>query len=86
MIFEIFYDTQPEKFLCKLDKHISVRLKTKIEVTLPENPVPQNATTIVGEHGVLRIRIGNFRVLYRVNHESQKIVILKIDDRSRVYD
>ena len=86
MSFNIDYDNQPEKFLQKLDKHISIRILNKIEDTLSVNPVPHNATTIVGEHGVYRIRIGDYRVLYRVNYSDNKIVVIKIDKRSRVYD
>lgn len=85
MSFEIHYDDQPEKFLKELDKSISLRIINKIEVTLTIKTVPHNATTIVGEHGVYRIRIGDFRVLYRVDYEKSKIIIIKIDKRSRVY-
>ncbi len=86
MNFEIFYDKQPEKFLEKLDKHIATRLINKIEFALADKPVPHNATTMEGEHGVFRIRIGDFRALYRVNYETNRIIIVKIDKRSRVYD
>ena len=86
MSYYIVYDNQQEKFLEKIDKHIAKRIKDKIESTLTENPVPQNTTTIVGEHGVFRIRIGDFRALYRINYQENKIIILKIDKRPRVYD
>ena len=32
MIFEIFYDKQPEKFLEKLDKHISITDIPKVAI------------------------------------------------------
>ena len=31
MSFDIYYDKQPEKFLSKVDKHISSRIINKIE-------------------------------------------------------
>lgn len=86
MSFSIEYDKQPQKFLNKLDRHLADRILTKIDKTLPNNPVPQDTVTIVGEHGVFRYRIGDYRVLYRVNYQENKIVIIKIDKRSRVYD
>lgn len=86
MSFNIDYDSHPEKFLKKLDRHIALRIVNKIEDSLSLNPVPHNATTIVGEHGVYRIRIGDYRVLYRVDYADNKIIIIKIDIRSRVYD
>lgn len=86
MSFEIFYDNQPEKFLEKLDKHIAKRIKNKIEVVLATNPVPHNAITIEGKHKIFRIRIGDYRSLYRINYQNNRIIIIKIDKRSRVYD
>lgn len=81
----IHYDKQPEKFLTKQDEHIAKRLFDKIENTLAQNPVPSDAKTIIGEHGVFRIRIGDYRVLYRINYPESKIVIVKIDKRDSVY-
>lgn len=86
MSYEIFYDKQPEKFLEKSDKHIATRIIEKIESALSDNAVPHNATAIEGEHGVFRIRIGDYRALYRISYGSNKIIIIKIDKRPRVYD
>ena len=85
MSFEIFYDKQPEKFLEKLDKHVSNRILNKIDDLLTKNPVPHDAKVIIGEHGVFRIRIGDYRVLYRINYSEKRVIVLKIDKRSRVY-
>ena len=85
MTFTIEYDNQPLKFLKGLDKHILKRLIDKTELTLSIIPVPHNAVSIVGEHGAFRIRIGDFRVLYRINYTESKIIIFKIDKRERVY-
>ncbi len=86
MTFSIAYDTQPERFLKKIDKHIATRLIDKIEATLANNPVPHNAVTIVGEHGVFRIRIGDHRAIYRINYQTRHIIIIKLDKRSQVYE
>ena len=86
MTFVIFYDKQPLKFLKKLDKHLSSRILDKIDELLTENPVPHSSKAVVGEHGVFRIRIGDYRTLYRVDFQSKKIVVFKLDKRPRVYD
>jgi len=85
MIFQILYDKQPVKFIKKLSKDISTRLIDKIN-ELSNNCVPHNAKTVVGKHGVFRIRIGDYRALYRVNYENKTIIIFKVDKRPRVYD
>jgi mRNA interferase RelE/StbE len=85
MTFSIEYDKQPLKFLKNQDKRIIKRLMDKID-ELDNNPVPHNAIAIVGEQGVYRIRIGDYRTLYRVNYQENKIIIIKLDKRSHVYD
>jgi len=86
MSFEILYDYQPLRFLKKLDKHIVKRIINKVEEALSSSPVPRGAKPIVGEHSVFRIRMGDYRALYRINYPENKVIIFKIDKRSRVYD
>ena len=85
MKFFIEYDKQPKKLLKKLDKHIAKRIIDKIDEAFEDNFVPHNAKTIVGKHGVFRIRIGDYRALYRINYQGNKIVIFKLDKRPKVY-
>jgi mRNA interferase RelE/StbE len=86
MIFSFDYDTQPKKFLKHLDKHIALRIIDKIETTLANNPVPHDAKAIFGEHGVFRVRIGDYRALYRIIYQTERIIIIKIDKREHAYD
>ena len=86
MTYSISYDKQPIRFLKQQDKHIRERIVNKIENTLKENPVPHNARSIVGQHNCFRIRIGDYRVLYRVDFSKRNIVVFKIDKRPRSYD
>ena len=86
MDFIIFYDKQPEKFIKKLDKHIAERILDKIdEIFKQQGPVPHDVKTMVGKHGVFRIRIGDYRILYRIDYESKKIIIIKLDKRPNIY-
>jgi len=48
--------------------------------------VPHGAISIVGEHGVYRIRVGDYRAIYRVNYKENKIIIVKLDKRENIYD
>lgn len=85
MIFSIDYDKQPQEFLKKADKHISKRIIDKVEDLLSNNHIPHTAKSIVGEHGVFRIRIGDYRALYRVNYRDNKIIIFFLEKRAKVY-
>ena len=84
MNFSIEYDNQPLNFLKKQDKHIIKRILDKIDELLTNNAVPHNAKTMAGEHGIYRIRIGDYRAPYRINYQENKIIVFKLDKRSKV--
>ena len=87
MRFQIDYESQPERFLTKLDKHISKRIMDKIDNLLMDNPYPSDAKRVYGfDLPTFRIRIGKYRVLYRVDNKEVVIIIIKIDKRDKVYD
>ncbi|MBI2499160.1 type II toxin-antitoxin system RelE/ParE family toxin [Candidatus Woesearchaeota archaeon] len=85
MTFSINYDKQPRKFLKKSEKHIAKRIIDKIDQVLKENPVPHDAKSVVGKSGVFRIRIGDYRTLYRINHIDKIVIVIKLDKRTRVF-
>jgi len=74
-------------FLNKLDKHIRERVEERLK-RLSENPIPSDAKFIFREDNekVFRYRIGDFRVLYKVKHNENIVLIAKIDKRPRVYE
>lgn len=86
MSFVIEYDAQPVKFLKQQDEHIVKRIIDKIDEALPSNPVPHNSKSLVGQHNCFRIRIGDYRVLYRIDYQTNKIVVFKLDKRPKAYD
>ena len=84
-MFKIFLDIPAQKSLKKLDNSISQRIIEIIE-KLAEDPILHDSKRIIGiKEKVFRIRVGKFRVLYRVDYENFCIVIIDIDTRERVY-
>jgi mRNA interferase RelE/StbE len=86
MSFQIEYDRQPTKYLKKCEKPIAKRIMDKMQSVLLNNPIPHDAKAIIGEHGVFRIRIGDYRALCRVNYKERRVIIFKLEKRSKVYD
>ena len=85
-MFEIKLDKQPEHFLSKCENKLFERISEKLEI-LKQNPVPHDAKRVLGyELPTFRIRIGKHRVLYLVNYEEKRIIVVKIDKREKVYD
>ena len=68
----------------KLEKVSKERVFKRIK-ELCEDPFPSDVKKLKGEKDVYRIRIGDFRVLYRIIPEDEVILIFRVDKRSRVY-
>lgn len=74
------------KHLDSLTPAVANRCRDRLRL-LPSDPVPHDAVRVQGEPGLtFRIRVGDYRVLYRIEYEHQRILIIKIDKRARVYD
>lgn len=84
-MFYVEYSNQARKFLKKADKILTRRLLKKIE-ELRTHPVIRDTKTIEGyKEKLYRVRVGDYRILYEVDYTNNKIGIVKIDKRSRVY-
>ena len=76
--------TKALKFLSKLEKGSRERVFKRIK-KLGDDPFSSDVKKLKGELGVYRIRIGDFRVLYRVIPEDDTILVFRVDKRSKVY-
>ncbi|MEA3281646.1 MAG: type II toxin-antitoxin system RelE/ParE family toxin [Euryarchaeota archaeon] len=81
---KIEFGTRALKFLSKVEKVSKERIFKRIK-ELCEDPFPSDVKKLKGEKDVYRIRIGDFRVLYRTIPEDEVILIFRVDKRSRVY-
>jgi mRNA interferase RelE/StbE len=72
------------KFLSKLEKDDKERIFKRIK-ELGENPFPSDVKKLKGDRNVYRIRIGDFRVLYKIIPEDDVVLVFRVDKRSRVY-
>lgn len=74
------------KFLDKLDKNLNERIKAKLK-NLSQNPVPSDSKFIGRENDekIFRIRIGDYRALYKLKEKDKVVLVAKIDKRPRVY-
>lgn len=85
MIFDIKYSKQSVKFLKSVDKKLVLRILQKIE-TLKDDPIQHDSKTVEGyREKLFRIRVGDYRILYEVNHKNNLIGIVRIEKRDRAY-
>ncbi len=57
----------------------------KILEAMKINPFSQLYRKIRGEANLYRIRLGRFRVLYEIDDQNKRAVVLKIDKRSKAH-
>lgn len=60
------------------------RLKGRIEAALlglREDPPPAGAKRLAGQEGLLRIRVGDWRILYEVREREVVVLVVRIGPR-----
>jgi mRNA interferase RelE/StbE len=70
--------------LGKLTPAARHRLATVID-GLAADPRPEGARQLKGPDGVLRVRAGDYRILYRILDDRLAVLVIRIGHRSEVY-
>lgn len=83
-MFNVGYSNRAKKFLEKADKILVKRLIEKIE-KLKKDPIIPDTKKIEGSKGLFRVRVGDYRILYEIDHKNNLIGIVKIDKRPKIY-
>ncbi len=73
-----------EKQLKKLSRSNQLRVARAL-VGLATDPFPTQSRKLAGTQDVWRIRVGSYRILYRVDNDRVLVIILKIGHRKDVY-
>ena len=60
------------------------RIKTRID-TLAENPRPHGVKALQGGEGYLRLRVGDYRIIYTVLDQVLLVIVIRIGNRREVY-
>ena len=83
MIFQIIWSESAAKELKKLDKTVAKRIFKKVS-ELNENPYHFDVTKMVGDP-YFRLRVGDYRVIFDIQNDMLRILILKVGHRKKVY-
>ena len=70
--------------LRKLDRQTAERIKTATEA-LRDDPRPPGAKMLTGSHGLLRIRVGDYRIVYAIDDQLRLVRIAAVGHRRDVY-
>lgn len=64
-----------------LDPAIRNRIRQSL-LDLADDPTPAQVKALTGGGGLLRVRVGAWRVIYRVEYDQARVVIVDIGHRS----
>lgn len=84
MSYSISYVSSAAKTLRKLDNPVARRLLATIS-QLAEDPRPAGCIQLKGGDGELRIRAGEYRVIYEIYGGELLVLVLRVGHRREVY-
>jgi mRNA interferase RelE/StbE len=82
--YSVAFKKSAEKDLRKIPREIIPNIFLHIE-NLAEEPVPHEAYKIASAENLYRIRVGDYRIIFQVLHESREVTVIYIRHRSVAY-
>ena len=82
--YEIRWKHGVARDLRKQDKQVVVRIITAVE-GLADNPVPPDSRKLSGTEQHYRVRVGDYRIIYTVDHAGKLVVIQHVRHRREAY-
>jgi len=68
----------------RLSRKVQHRLKPRIDA-LAEDPRPPGAKKLSGREPFYRIRVGDYRVVYRIQDQEGLVLVLRVAHRKEAY-
>jgi len=70
--------------LKKFSRDVQKRLRIVID-TLENDPRPPSVRKLVGEDNLWRLRVGNYRVVYKIKDAQLLVLVFRIAHRKDIY-
>ncbi len=83
MKFQIIWSESAADQLRKLDRIVSKRIFKKVS-QLSENPYQFDVIKMTGSP-YFRLRVGDFRVIFDIQNDILRILVLKVGHRKKIY-
>ena len=84
-MWSVTYSTDAFKTLSRMDQTIAKRIRAKI-LAVARNPnAPNNSVKKLTGVGGYRLRVGDWRVIYTLKHQTLTVIVVRVGHRSEVY-
>ena len=84
MTYSLIIPKSVQKQLDKLPNDVLKRVIKKLK-TLATEPLPVGAIKLKGQANEYRIRVGDYRIRYKIDNDQQRIIISRCQHRKDVY-
>lgn len=85
MVYDVIWHEDTIIDLKKIDKKTAEKIINKVKNYLTQNPAKLGRSLRGGLKGLFRYRIGDYRIVYAIDHLEKTIIILNVNHRKRVY-
>ena len=85
MTYKVELAHQAEKMLDRLDRVTERRLRDRLKEISPNPYDPRLTDDVIMEEGKKYTRVGNWRVVFRIEEADKLIFVTAIQHRSKVY-
>ena len=85
MKFRVLLHKKADDFLKSLKPEDKQRIVDKLKQLEDFPAVRLDIAKIAGETNTFRLRVGNYRALFKVYEQEKIVVIVKVDIRKRIY-
>lgn len=85
MVYNPIWHEESLKDLKRLDRTIAKNIVEKVKNYLVKDPVKLGTSLKGNLKGFYRYRIGEYRIIYVIDHEEKKIIVLNVNHRKRIY-
>ena len=86
MRYAVSLEKSAARFLLRLrDSKLKARLDEAIE-SLADDPRPPGCRKLAGTSDRYRVRVGDYRIIYRIDDGKVTVLVLVIGHRREVYD
>ena len=84
-MYSLVYSKDARKFLRKIPKTDSNRIRAKLNSLAGDPYAANNNVTKMQNRAGYRLRVGNWRVIYDIDDQKVIIIVIKIGSRGEVY-
>ena len=84
MVYQVTILPSALRALQRLDRPARERILAKIAL-LSDNPRPAQSKILKGDEPYYRLRVGDYRVIYKIEDEFLVVLVVRIGHRKEIY-